>query len=96
MTISQLRAALAILAILTLAAPAEAGWLNASLREMGLLWGDGYHARSQCPPQPKAAIWLPALPALPTPWGAFGAAEEKQIVPPSQMARPTLPPNSLR
>lgn len=102
MTIARIRAAVAVLAVLTLATTAQAGWLNATLRELGWAWSDGYHARSTSSP-PVNSFGAPAghapqmelLPsATPTP-AKFGIVPAR-IVPPSRMARPTAPPGSFR
>lgn len=55
MTLSRIRMALAVVAILTLARGAEAGWSNHVMRSLGLGWSDGYHACSHCNDAPAGA-----------------------------------------
>ena len=54
----------AVLAALTLAPPAQAGWLQELNRSFGLGWSDGYHSRTTCPPKRHhGQYYSPAVPS---------------------------------
>lgn len=65
---------LSIVMCFSLAAAAEANWLNGVGRYLGVGWSDGYHSQSNCPPKHAGGNCPNCNPS--TPWWATPAQSE--------------------
>lgn len=74
-----------IIAILASGPPARAERAYSVGRQLGVLWGDGYHARTACPPRLSGCRMAPAAPK-PLPWWATPAPPAEQLPHPAEAA----------
>ena len=69
----------ALIATFALAVSAARGeWHQAVGRYLGIGWGDGYHARTNCPPKHGKFGTLPPAP-VEKPWWAIPAADTEPL-----------------